>query len=70
MSNILCDFYISKFLNVFYDPECGLSCGMLHVSLRRMCIPSLLDGVLKTCQVVKLIDIAVTEKHMLKSILY
>ena len=35
---------------MFYDPQCGLSWQMFHVSLRRMCILLLLDEVSCTCK--------------------
>lgn len=41
---------------MFYGPECVLSWGMFHVSLKAVCILLFLDGVFYKCQLDQLID--------------
>lgn len=36
---------------MFYGPECGLARWIIHVSLRRVCILLLLDGIFYKCPV-------------------
>lgn len=41
---------------MFYGPECVLSWGIFHVSLKAVCILLFLDGVFYKCQLDQLID--------------